>query len=123
MDIDNFKDVNDTHGHLIGDEVLKEFADIIRTSVRKIDIVGRWGGEEFMIILPLTDVNGAQILAEKLRAKISEFKFTGVGNLTASFGVAETRGELNKIEVVFKADSAMYKAKKSGKNCVRVSRF
>lgn len=111
LDIDHFKNVNDTHGHLVGDEVLKEFAKIIRDDVRKIDTVGRWGGEEFMVIMPLSDVEGGRILAEKLRNKISEFEFTGAGKLTASFGVAQTRGELNAVEVVAIADACMYEAK------------
>lgn len=121
LDIDYFKAVNDTYGHLIGDSVLKEVAEIIKKGVRKIDTVGRWGGEEFMVIMPLTDGAKGKILAEKLRKKISEHVFTGVKSLTASFGIAESRGGLSSVDLVAKADAAMYKAKKSGRNQVYYS--
>ena len=118
LDIDFFKKVNDTYGHLVGDEVLKDVADIIRKGVRKIDTVGRWGGEEFMVIMPLTEASKGMVLAEKLRNKISQHVFTGVENLTASFGIAESRGDLNAVELVAKADAAMYQAKDAGRNQV-----
>jgi len=118
LDIDYFKRVNDTYGHKTGDEVLKEVADIIKNSVRKIDTVGRWGGEEFMVIMPLTDMNMGKILAEKLRKKISENVFAGDKNLTASFGIAESRGDVSAIELVATADAAMYQAKEAGRNRV-----
>lgn len=120
LDIDDFKKVNDTYGHLVGDKVLKDIAKILRENTRKIDTVGRWGGEEFLIILPLTDAQGGIIMAEKLRKKISEHLFTGVGNLTASFGVAESRGEISSVELIGRADSLMYQAKNAGKNMVSV---
>jgi diguanylate cyclase (GGDEF)-like protein len=118
LDIDFFKKVNDTYGHLVGDEVLKDVADIIKKGVRKIDTVGRWGGEEFMVIMPVTEASKGMVLAEKLRNKISRHVFAGVGNLTASFGVAESRGDLNAVELVAKADAAMYQAKDAGRNQV-----
>jgi diguanylate cyclase (GGDEF)-like protein/PAS domain S-box-containing protein len=118
LDIDFFKKVNDTYGHLVGDEVLKEFAMIIKSNVRKIDTIGRWGGEEFMVIMPFTEIDGGKVLAEKLRSKIVQHNFAGAGNLTASFGVAESRGDLSAVELVAKADSAMYKAKHAGRNRV-----
>lgn len=118
MDLDNFKIINDTRGHLMGDEVLKGIARIIRENVRQIDTVGRWGGEEFMVIMPLTDINGGKHLAEKLRKKIEEHVFPDIGSVTASFGVAENRGDLSEIEWVAIADQALYKAKKGGRNRV-----
>jgi len=118
LDLDYFKRVNDTFGHLIGDVVLKEIAQILREETRQNDTVGRWGGEEFMIIMPFSDANGGRILAEKIRLIISEYNFTGVGKLTASFGVAETRGNLKAIELIAKADAALYEAKRDGRNRV-----
>ena len=118
FDIDNFKKVNDDYGHIVGDEVLQDTAEIIRSSIRKVDTAGRWGGEEFMVILPESDVFGGQILAEKLRKKIEEQCFLRAGNISASFGVAEFEPKLSATELVSRADGAMYKAKKTGKNRV-----
>ena len=118
FDLDHFKRVNDTFGHLVGDIVLKEIAQILKEEIRQIDTVGRWGGEEFMIIMPLADINGGQVLAEKIRTIISEKNFTGTGKLTASFGVAETRGNLKAVELVARADVALYESKKGGRNRV-----
>lgn len=118
LDIDNFKAVNDTFGHNVGDDVLKEISEIIRTAIRKIDIAGRWGGEEFIIILPESDISGGLILAEKIRIKVDSYYFSNVGHLTASFGVAEFENEISEMEIVSRADNAMYEAKNSGKNRV-----
>lgn len=118
LDIDYFKMINDTYGHLIGDEVLIDVAKIIKDNTRKIDTAGRWGGEEFMVVMPFTGIDGAVKLAEKLRVKISEHNFYGVGHLTASFGVAESKGNINELELVLHADSAMYSAKEGGRNLV-----
>lgn len=118
LDIDDFKKVNDVHGHNIGDSVLQEFSEIIKSSIRKIDTAGRWGGEEFMIILPESDSDGGMVLAEKLRAKINEHKFDAVTHMSASFGVASFEREISGIELVARADDAMYRAKRTGKNRV-----
>lgn len=118
LDIDDFKRVNDNHGHIAGDEVLKEIAEIIRASIRKIDTAGRWGGEEFVIVLPETDGEGAQGLAEKIRLKINAHPFQSAGYLTASFGVAAFEHHINETELVSRADHAMYEAKHAGKNRV-----
>ena len=118
FDIDDFKKVNDRYGHVVGDEVLKEFADIIRSTIRKTDMAGRWGGEEFLIILPDSDSLAGEILAEKLRVTIDGHDFVQVGHLTGSFGVAEFKKEISEIELLARADDAMYQAKKSGKNQV-----
>lgn len=118
LDIDFFKNVNDTYGHSIGDIVLKEFADIIKKTVRKTDVVGRWGGEEFIVILPFTDMDQGLVLAEKVRLKVAEHIFPEAGNITASFGVAESRGDTSAVELVSNADDAMYKAKETGRNRV-----
>lgn len=121
MDIDHFKLVNDNFGHIVGDEVLKEVAKIIKESIRKVDTAGRWGGEEFMIVLPDSDLDGGRILAEKIRTKIESNDFSKVGRLTASFGVAEFKDGISEIEFVNRADNAMYQAKNQGRNKVCVS--
>ena len=121
MDIDHFKLVNDNFGHIVGDEVLKEVAKIIKESIRKVDTAGRWGGEEFMIVLPDSDLDVGRILAEKIRTKIESNDFSKVGRLTASFGVAEFKDGISEIEFVNRADNAMYQAKNQGRNKVCVS--
>jgi diguanylate cyclase (GGDEF)-like protein len=120
LDLDNFKNINDTYGHLIGDKVLIEIADILRTMTRKTDIVGRWGGEEFIIICPKTDSGEAFILAEKLREKISSYNFETVGNESASFGVTTYKENDSLSEFLSRADDAMYIAKTKGKNQVEM---
>lgn len=118
LDLDFFKRVNDTWGHLMGDAVLKEVAQILRDEIRPVDTVGRWGGEEYMIVMSHSDLSEGSILAEKLRTKISEYSFSMVGHITASFGVAQTRGSLSAVELVAKADAGLYEAKNSGRNRV-----
>jgi len=121
FDIDDFKKVNDIYGHVVGDSVLKEFSEIIKSHIRKIDTAGRWGGEEFMIILPESSADGGEILAEKLRVQINAYNFTTVGHITASFGVAGFDANISDIELIARADESMYRAKKTGKN--RVCRY
>ncbi|HEY5556755.1 diguanylate cyclase [Acetobacterium sp.] len=118
LDIDHFKSVNDTFGHQVGDTVLVELADILKNNVRSIDIVGRWGGEEFLIILPETDKNGAMLKAEKLRTLIDKNNFTKAGKITASFGVSAYDGDTSPENIVSRADAALYQAKENGRNRV-----
>lgn len=118
IDIDYFKLVNDTHGHLVGDSILKEFAAILKENIRDTDYVGRWGGEEFMIISPQTDQSGALSLAQHLRANVEEFLFTTVGKKTASFGVATCTEQDDIQSLIDNADKALYRAKESGRNQV-----
>lgn len=118
LDIDNFKLVNDTHGHLVGDLILKEFADILKNNIRDIDFLGRWGGEEFMIVCLQTDEKGAAALSENLRVKIEEFNFTKVGKMTASFGVSTCKKDDDAKSIIDNADKALYKAKENGRNQV-----
>lgn len=119
IDIDFFKEVNDKHGHIIGDVILKEFASVLSKDVRKSDTLGRWGGEEFLIISANTNKDGACSLAEKLRASVESFEFTKVSHKTASFGVANFEYSESIEEVLEKADQALYEAKNSGRNQVR----
>lgn len=116
MDIDYFKLVNDTWGHQAGDDVLKEFAAIIKNNVREADIVGRWGGEEFLILSSETDLNGAMELSEKLREIVSSFKFSFAGHKTASFGVSSYHAGDDEKSMVKRADEALYQAKESGRD-------
>lgn len=118
IDIDHFKDVNDQFGHIIGDKVLIEVAIILRDGIRESDTVGRWGGEEFLIICPNTGLEKSRILAETLRKKISDFVFSGVGHKTASFGVFALRKVIDLSEILTEVDRRLYMAKQQGRNIV-----
>ena len=117
-DIDNFKQINDSYGHNAGDKVLMAFSRLIAESLRKTDVVARWGGEEFLILLPDTSIELAISIAEKLRVKIAEYPFEQVGVVTASFGVATFMPEDSEEDLFGRADSALYKAKERGRNLV-----
>jgi diguanylate cyclase (GGDEF)-like protein len=119
-DLDGFKDVNDAHGHAVGDTVLRVFADVLRETLRESDVAGRWGGEEFLLLLPGADEEGAAQLAERVRVALAARDIPGVAGLrvTASFGVAEYAGETNTEQLVAAADGALYTAKRAGKNRV-----
>ncbi len=122
MDIDDFKLVNDTYGHPVGDLVLKQIARILKLYIRKADIAARYGGEEFAIILTYTSAEGAIEEAERIREMVENYSFEELGdkNLTLSLGVAtyESGSFKDSAELVNLADKALYKAKRSGKNCV-----
>lgn len=120
FDIDNFKEVNDIHGHQLGDEILKELSNLVANLVRDTDHVARWGGEEFIIIVPETDAKGAAIMADHLRSKIAAQTFNGGLSVTCSFGLAEFKKQgKNSIQKMFEAaDAALYKAKEGGRNRV-----
>jgi diguanylate cyclase (GGDEF)-like protein len=117
-DVDHFKSVNDIHGHQTGDEVLQAMAEVLRNGVRAVDIVGRWGGEEFLIICPDTDLDGAHALAEKLRATMEATMFPGIKHATSSFGVAQYLDGESFKDTVARADTALYQAKVDGRNRV-----
>ncbi len=118
FDIDHFKRVNDTHGHQTGDAVLKRLAAITGQLIREPDTLFRWGGDEFLILAPHTDLAGAIVLAEKLRLAIAADPFEGAVPITAGFGAAEWRAGDSR-ELWFKqADQALYRAKNSGRNRV-----
>ncbi len=116
LDIDNFKAVNDTHGHIVGDSVLRALAGILRSNKRDIDHLVRWGGEEFMIVAPETDIEGAKILAERLRTAIEDHQFDTAGRITVSLGVAQFRQDDSEDSFIKRADDALYKAKTTGRN-------
>ncbi len=122
IDVDNFKNYNDTNGHLMGDTVLKLFARIAKSSVREEDIVARYGGEEFAVVLPQTDSKRGLIVAEKLREEVANTPFPNgekqpLGLVSVSLGVADTHGDLRSPEdLIRRADTALYRAKESGRN-------
>lgn len=116
FDIDNFKLVNDTHGHLIGDEVLREMAIYLLKNIREQDLPVRWAGEEFLILLPETSIEGAKTVAEKLRSVFDSNLFSRLNlKVTVSFGIAYENNEM-----ILKADKALYSSKRSGKNRVTI---
>jgi diguanylate cyclase (GGDEF)-like protein len=124
LDLDDFKRINDEHGHLVGSHVLMEVAAVILSSVRDTDAVARYGGDEFVIVLPDTGKELAGIVAERIRHKISRYRFTGGRRLqlsmTASFGVATFPLHASSPQqLIACADTAMYEAKAANKNCVR----
>ena len=118
IDIDFFKKINDNYGHIVGDNVLKEFANILKTNVRDYDIVGRWGGEEFIIIAPDTSIQNAEKLANKLRKTIESSDFKNINKITASFGVSHSKEGDDKVSLLDRADRALYTSKNSGRNKV-----
>lgn len=125
IDIDNFKSINDIYGHRIGDQVLQETAGILQNNTRRNDIVARWGGEEFAIILPQTEDKEAFKIADRIRKVVEEHNFSCDENtcrLTVSIGIASTKGGASiDVERLFKiADKALYKAKEK-KNYVAVA--
>lgn len=119
FDIDDFKNVNDNYGHQIGDEVLIEISKILLNNVREPDICVRWGGEEFLILLPQTNLEGAKAVAEKIRVTIIEKPLTEKNlPISASFGVCQMDENDDDFSLISKSDKLLYLAKKSGKNIV-----
>ncbi len=123
-DIDNFKRINDTYGHDVGDRVLKTIANVMKTTMRKQDIIGRWGGEEFLLLLPETDIIGGKKIAEKLRSKISKESISYSDkfiHVTVTIGVSVYNRIHDVNESIKEADEAMYLGKIRNKNCVVTS--
>jgi diguanylate cyclase (GGDEF)-like protein len=125
-DLDWFKDVNDRHGHPAGDAVLREFAALLQETVRDVDLAGRWGGEEFVLVLPGTDLEGGAQLAERVRGLLAGRTLLAVDGspipISASFGVAAIPPAKTASELFAAADAAMYEAKRAGKNRVETAR-
>jgi diguanylate cyclase (GGDEF)-like protein len=121
-DLDDFKAVNDRHGHPTGDVVLRDFAETLRETVREIDTAARWGGEEFAVILPGTDLEGAAQVAERIRVALAEKTIVSVDgeplHVTASFGAAASTPSSTVEQLIDAADDAMYRAKRAGKDRV-----
>jgi diguanylate cyclase (GGDEF)-like protein len=118
LDVDHFKRVNDLHGHATGDAVLVRTAEILQQHIRGTDTVGRWGGDEFLVVLPHTHPGQAQAAAEQLRTVIAGTDFPVVGHKTVSLGVTSYSGEESEVQMLTRADEALYEAKNQGRNRV-----
>ncbi len=119
LDIDFFKHINDTYGHNMGDQVLIQVTHVLLRSLRNIDIVCRWGGEEFIVLLPSASLANAFVIAEKLRISIETIKIDTASSVTASFGVSQVLESDDMRDTIYRADKALYLAKHSGRNCVK----
>lgn len=122
LDIDHFKSINDNFGHPVGDEVLIKVSTLLQKEIRATDVCGRWGGEEFIIITPATDSEGAMTLAENLRSKINQASFHPLVKVSASFGVGELLKDETHHEFIKRVDACLYNAKQNGRNCVALCR-
>jgi diguanylate cyclase (GGDEF)-like protein len=126
IDVDNFKNYNDRYGHLVGDRVLKVVSQVLKESVRTVDLVARYGGEEFSVLLLKTPAIGAQTVAERIRQKVEEQEIIAsqeATHITVSIGVAELIPSYKEVEkFIDAADQALYRAKGEGKNCVRLAK-
>lgn len=121
LDIDHFKDVNDLHGHQAGDNVLIAIAGLLTRTARETDVVGRYGGEEFLLVCPETEIQVVAALAERLRHEFTATDFPLVGRVTSSFGVAEYAQSDDVQSLLERADQALYRAKDKGRNRVEVA--
>ena len=120
LDIDHFKKVNDTYGHEVGDKVLCEFAEVLTLTSRTVDTVGRWGGEEFLVLLPQVALEEATLFGSRLRQRIEHHTFRRIGNMTACLGVTAYRCGDTEETLLKRADDALYDAKCGGRNRVAV---
>lgn len=119
IDLDYFKAVNDTFGHDVGDQVLMHVADFLSANVRKQDLIARWGGEEFVILLRDTSIEQSEQIATNLQEKMTLENFSPVTSMTFSAGVATLSAGQSFDDLIANADKALYTAKKSGRNCVK----
>ncbi len=119
-DIDFFKQVNDGFGHDAGDKVLRDMTDLVKRNIRTVDVLARWGGEEFMILMPQSDMDAVKKAAEKLRAAIAKHRFGGIRSLTVSFGVTVFHADEDINCLLKRVDDALYQAKDRGRNRVEV---
>jgi diguanylate cyclase (GGDEF)-like protein len=128
LDIDKFKNINDTYGHKIGDEVIIKLSELLQEKSRKSDIVCRWGGEEFVILLPNTEIEGATIIAEKIREVVDSLALPVKEkeiHFSVSIGVSQFKNnsEINLEATINRADEALYEAKNSGRNRVCIAEY
>jgi len=122
-DIDYFKKINDTYGHEVGDYVLKVYTKTLKRSLRQEDILGRFGGEEFVFLLPNTDIEKASQAAERIRHKIEKLKIKSInGSITASFGITGLLSTDNEKSFIKRADDALYEAKRNGRNRCEINK-
>ena len=120
VDLDHFKAVNDTFGHHVGDQVLREFSALVYEQLRDGDRLVRWGGEEFIIFCPNANIEDASMIAERIRLMVEEHKWTEVRTVTCSFGVTEMVGGEGITDLIARADEALYRAKNNGRNRVEI---
>ena len=121
FDVDHFKRVNDVHGHQVGDDVLVRLSKIVAARIRRTDLLARWGGEEFVILVPGMDGQTAYQAAEKLKEVIAESAFDAIGTMSCSFGVTQYRDGDSGESLVLRADNALYRAKTNGRNRVELA--
>jgi len=116
IDMDHFKSYNDAFGHVAGDDLLRTFGEMLKSNLRDTDIVCRYAGDEFCVVFPNTNIQGAYLAAEKVRKVIEEYPFKQ--QITLSIGIAQYQEGMSKKDLILKADEALYKAKKNGRNQV-----
>lgn len=127
-DVDHFKNINDTFGHAVGDEILRRFGELLSKNIKGRDTAVRYGGEEFVLVLPHTEINGAHDVGEQIRSELENKKWmhhkTGapIGTVTASFGIAQLQIDEGPESLLERADAKLYEAKAAGRNCVRSDR-
>lgn len=119
-DFDNFKIINDTYGHQVGDEVMVQSVNIISNIIRESDLFARWGGEEFTLLLPNTNQENAKLLLEKIRTAIQDYHFKVIGKFTLSCGLSEVKAEDTAISIMTRIDDALYHSKNNGRNRVTI---
>jgi len=117
IDVDDFKNINDTYGHNIGDTILVQLSNIMLSITRTPDVVSRWGGEEFLILCPETNLANAIQVVNRMQTMVNNYKFHEVGSLTVSIGVVEGKADETFEQNVHRADLCLYQAKHQGKNC------
>ncbi len=118
IDIDHFKTINDRYGHPVGDDVLRRFAESLKERIRVTDSVARWGGEEFMMVLPQTDAHEGLLLAEAVRNRVAKTPRPGPGRITLSSAVTVQREGESRQELLRRLDEVLYRAKREGRNRV-----
>lgn len=121
IDLDNFKRLNDTYGHLVGDDMLKRLAFVLKNNTRKYDIVSRFGGEEFVILLPNTDIKRAKIVCNRMRLAVQNDREMKKYKVTFSGGLTEYKKGDSVKKMQLRSDKAVYKAKKNGKNRIELN--
>jgi diguanylate cyclase len=127
-DVDYFKNINDTFGHAVGDEILRRFGELLSKNIKGRDTAVRYGGEEFVLVLPHTEIDGAYNVGEQIRSELESKKWmhhkTGapIGTVTASFGIAQLQEDEGAESLLERADAKLYEAKAAGRNCVRSDR-
>ncbi len=120
VDVDHFKSVNDTYGHSEGDNVLRSIVSILKDNIRDSDSLGRWGGEEFLIVTPKTNVQSSYSIAQRLTKLVSNYDFANIGHVTVSMGVSTLNDGESFYELLINADKALYLAKENGRNRVEI---